>query len=84
MHEVVYIDNDQVDVILAGLRVNDYVILNRAIQAAINIFSYFDVKCAYAYLVIGVDVQDSGLASLDLVLRSTAAFAKVIVPVPSS
>ena len=66
MHVVVDVNNDQVDVILAGLRVNNYVILYNAVS--IYILCNVDVKLTYAYLVVGVDVQDSGLASLDLVL----------------
>ena len=68
MHVVVNVNNNQVDVIVALLRVNDYVVLLFAV--CVYIFSNLDVECANANLIVGVNVQDRGLASLDLVLRA--------------
>lgn len=84
MHVVVNVNNDQVDVIVASLRVNNYVVLYGAV--CIYILSNVDVERTNAYLIVGVDVQDSGFASLDLVLRAQVAalLSKVIAPVPSS
>ena len=71
MHVVVNVNNDQVDVIVASLRVNNYVVLYGAV--CIYILSNVDVERTNAYLIVGVDVQDSGLTSLDLVLRAQVA-----------
>lgn len=68
MHVVVNVNNNQVDVIVALLRVNDYVVLLFAV--CVYILSNLDVECANANLIVGVNVQDRGLASLDLVLRA--------------
>ena len=73
MHVVVNVNNDQVDVIVASLRVNNYVVLYGAV--CIYILSNVDVERTNAYLIVGVDVQDSGLTSLDLVLRAQVAAA---------
>ena len=71
MHVVVNVNNDQVDVIVTSLRVNNYVVLYGAV--CVYILSNLDVECANANLIVGVNVQNRGLASLDLVLRAQVA-----------
>ena len=52
MHVVVNVNNDQVDVIVASLRVNNYVVLYGAV--CIYILSNVDVERTNAYLIVGV------------------------------
>lgn len=54
--------------ILSRLGVNDYVVL--LVAVCVYILSNLDVECANANLIVGVNVQDRGFASLDLVLAA--------------
>ena len=77
MHVVVNVNNDQVDVIVASLRVNNYVVLYGAVLH--YILSNLDVERNQRYLIVGVDVQDKWFSPaliLFFVLRSQAAIIK--------